>query len=245
MRVFTLIFLLAGAAHADFKRLHAERASATSFLESTWNRFQENYHPTYVLDDDPKTAWVEGVEGDGVGQSLSVSLSALKKARALRLVITPGYQKSKALFAANGAPTSLTVTVQGPAKEPSATTTLTLKPVWGAQTFDVPLSGGLATVTLTIAAVRAGTTYKDTCVSDVQFFVDSDVPYDKRVEEARHAAMLAWKKERFAAAKEFAALPATWPFAATSYDLNVGEPDRKSTRLNSSHRYISRMPSSA
>ncbi len=112
MRTFFCLVLVASAAHADFKRLHAERATATSFLESNWNKYQENYHPTYVLDDDPSTAWVEGAEGDGVGQSLTVKVSALKKANALKLVITPGYQKSKALFAANGTPTQLGLEVR-------------------------------------------------------------------------------------------------------------------------------------
>ena len=79
------VLLFASSAFADFKRLHAERATASSFLESNWNKYQENYHPTYVLDDDAKTAWVEGADGDGVGESLTVQLSALKSAKALRL----------------------------------------------------------------------------------------------------------------------------------------------------------------
>lgn len=218
MRLVLLsVALTASVASADFKRLHAERATATSFLESNWNKYQENYHPTYVLDDDPATAWVEGVDGDGLGQSLTVKVSALNKARALRLVITPGYQKSKALFTANGVPTALEVVVRDAQDTQSGAKVLEVAPKWGSQTFEVPLTGGLASVTITINAVKAGTKYRDTCISDLQLFVDSDVPYDKRVEEAKRAAMLAWKKERLAAAKYFGSLPTTYPFASTSW----------------------------
>lgn len=217
--VFFLLAVTAGVASADFKRLHAERATATSFLESNWNKYQENYHPTYVLDDDPSTAWVEGAEGDGVGQALTVKVSALNKARALRLVITPGYQKSKSLFAANGTPTALEVVVRDAQDKQTASKVLEVAPKWGSQTFDLPLTGGLAEVTITLNAVKAGTKYRDTCISDLQLFVDSDVPYDRRVEDAKRAAMLAWKKERLAAAKYFGSLPVTYPFASTSWTV--------------------------
>ena len=39
-----------------WKQLHSPEAVATSYLKSNWNRFEENYHPNYVLDGDPKTA---------------------------------------------------------------------------------------------------------------------------------------------------------------------------------------------
>ncbi|MDX2013345.1 MAG: hypothetical protein SFW67_24325 [Myxococcaceae bacterium] len=216
-RLLFVCALAAAPALADFKRLHAERATASSFLESNWNKYQENYHPTYVLDDDPKTAWVEGAEGDGVGEALTIPLSALKAARTVKLVITPGYQKSKPLFAANGTPTALSVAVRDLSGTQTGAAELTLKPAWGQQTFEVPVKGGLASVTLTVKAVRAGATYRDTCLSDVQVFVDSDTPYDSRVEEARRQAMARWKAERLAAAKYFASLPKSYPFASARY----------------------------
>ncbi|MDP3233405.1 MAG: hypothetical protein Q8N26_11560 [Myxococcales bacterium] len=222
--------LLAGIAQADFKRLHAERATSSSFLESNWNKYQENYHPTYVLDDDASTAWVEGAEGDGVGESLTVPVSALKAAKALRLVITPGYQKSKGLFAANGTPTALELVVRDANDKVTTTKALAVAAKWGSQTFDVPLTGGLASVTLIVKDVKPGTKYRDTCISDVQLFVDSDVPYDKRVEDAKRVAMVAWKKERLAAAKYFGSLPATYPFVASTYDVKDEAPKVLSKR---------------
>jgi len=222
--------LFGGAAQADFKRLFAERATSSSFLESNWNKYQENYHPTYVLDDDASTAWVEGAEGDGVGESLTVPVSALKSAKGLRLIVTPGYQKSKALFAANGTPTALELVVRDASDKVTLTKVLPVAAKWGAQTFDVPLTGGLASVTLIVKDVKAGTKYRDTCISDVQLFVDSTVPYDRRIEDAKRAAMVGWKKERLAAAKYFGSLPATYPFSSSNYDVKDEAPKVLSRR---------------
>src|SRR5688500_14568552 len=84
-----------------FKPLHSDGATASSYLANNWNKHTENYHPNYVLDDDPKTAWVEGAEGDGVGESVTIPLSALGSARAVRVEVRNGYQKSKDLHTAN------------------------------------------------------------------------------------------------------------------------------------------------
>ncbi|WPB80233.1 hypothetical protein KYC5002_13960 [Archangium violaceum] len=224
MRPLLLTVLLPTLATASgFQRLHAEQASATSFLKSNWNKYEENYHPSYVLDDDPKTAWVEGTEGDGIGESLTIPVSALKSARAIRLVIFNGYQKSKALLNANSAPRQLTVTVRGPGGQESAKTQLTLERKLGPQSFDIPVTGAVADVVLIIDSVHPGSKYKDTCVSDVQVFVDSEVPYNAAVEKGKREALLQWKKERVEAAKYFARLPKTYPFASTRFEEKVDQ----------------------
>jgi hypothetical protein len=219
MRIALLSLLLPCIATAgSFQRLHSEQATATSFLKSNWNKYEENYHPSYVLDDDPKTAWVEGAEGDGLGESLTIPVSNLQSARAVRLVIFNGYQKSKGLLEANAAVKQLTVTVRGPGGRESARKQLTLERKMGPQSFDIPVTGSVADVVLTIDSVHAGSKYRDTCVSDVQIFVDSDVPYNAAVEKGKREAMLRWKKERLAAAKYFASLPKTYPYAATRFE---------------------------
>jgi hypothetical protein len=215
--LLTLLFPCIAAA-GSFQRLHSEQASATSFLKSNWNKYEENYHPSYVLDDDPKTAWVEGAEGDGLGESLTIPVSNLQSARTVRLVIFNGYQKSKGLLEANAAVKQLTVTVRGPSGRESARKQLTLEREMGPQSFDIPMTGSVADIVLTIDSVHPGSKYRDTCVSDVQLFVDSDVPYNAAVEKGKREAMLQWKKERLAAAKYFASLPKTYPYAATRFE---------------------------
>ncbi len=219
MRPFLLLFLMPCIASAGtFQQLHAEQASASSFLKSNWNKYEENYHPSYVLDDDPKTAWVEGAEGDGIGESLTIPLSNLASARAVRVVIFNGYQKSQGLLTANAAPKQLTVTVRGGGERETGRKQLTLERKLGPQSFEIPVTGGVMDVVLTIDSVHAGSKYKDTCISDVQVFVDSQVPYNAAVEKGKREAMLAWKKERLAAAKYFASLPKSYPYAATRFE---------------------------
>ncbi len=224
MRPVLLTVLLPSlAAAGGFQRLHSEQATATSFLKSNWNKYEENYHPSYVLDDDPKTAWVEGAEGDGVGESLTIPVSALKSARAVRLVLFNGYQKSPGLLNANSAPKQLTVTVRAPGGQESVKRQLTLQRKMGPQSFDIPVSGAVADVVLTIDSVHPGSKYKDTCVSDVQVFVDSEVPYNAAVEKGKREALVQWKKERLEAAKYFASLPRSYPFAATRFQVKKEE----------------------
>ncbi|KFE70200.1 NADase-type glycan-binding domain-containing protein [Hyalangium minutum] len=219
MRSLLLTLLLPGVAAAgEFHRLYAEEASASSFLKSNWNKYEENYHPSYVLDDDPKTAWVEGAEGDGIGESLTIPVSDLRSARAIRLVIFNGYQKSSNLLSANAAAKQLTVTVAGPGGQPSAKKQLTLERKMGPQSFDIPVTAGVAEVVLTLDSVHPGSKYRDTCISDVQVFVDSDVPYNPTVEKGKRERMLQWKKGRVATAKYFASLPKTYPYASTQFE---------------------------
>ena len=102
--LFLLASLAMAPAQADFNRLHPRAANASSYLRSNWNRFTENYHPNYVLDDNPATAWVEGDAGNGEGAVLRLPVSALQTARSVKLRVRNGYQKSDNLLVANAAP---------------------------------------------------------------------------------------------------------------------------------------------
>src|SRR5512143_3727607 len=110
-RLIVLLALIPSVAAADptERRLHADQVSASSFLWNDWNRFQENYHPLYVSDDDPKTAWVEGVEGNGAGEWLRLRVTEMDGATQVRLHVRNGYQKSASLFAANARPKDVTI----------------------------------------------------------------------------------------------------------------------------------------
>jgi hypothetical protein len=222
------------AAPARWKPLRSASASATSFLQNDWNRFQENYHPNYVLDENPATAWVEGAEGQGEGESITLPLSALSSARALRLRIWNGFQKSRALAARNSAPRRVTLAVLDGAGVEVATEEAELTRAWGPQAvvIDVPPARSVAAVRLTVRSVYPGTRYKDTCISDVLVDVDSDVPYNAAAEEGKRAALHGWVDGRKAVAAYFAARPPEFPFAFTSYvgkaaPFDPGELDRR------------------
>ena len=211
-----------------FRPLRSASATATSFLQNNWNSYQENYHPSYVLDENPATAWVEGAQGYGEGQSLTIPLSPLTSARALRLRIWNGYQKSRDLFAKNSMPRRIRVTVLDPTGGEVTSRESELQRAWGPQTvvLDIPPKRGLSAVRLSIVSVYPGTKYKDTCISDVLVDVDSEVPHNAAAENAKLAALKAWIAERKKTAAYFAAKPAEFPFAFTHFSATSEEFDR-------------------
>jgi hypothetical protein len=213
-----LIALLAAApALADYKRLYAEEAEASSFLKSNWNKYNENYHPSYILDDDPKTAWVEGVSGVGQGQHVEWTVSTIDQVRSVKLRIRNGYQKRKGLLKANGAPSRLEVELFDAKGKKTGGGAWDLKRKMGWQEKVFPVKGGFAKVKLTIAAVKRGTKYQDTCISDAQVLVDADVRYAASVEKRKREKLETWIKERKKTAAYFASLPKQYPFASTHF----------------------------
>ncbi len=208
-----------GQAKHDWKPLRSADASATSFLQNDWSRYQENYHPNYVLDENPATAWVEGVKGFGERQEITIPLSLVRNARALRLRIWNGYQKSMHLWTKNAMPSAVEITVLGPEEEPVVTVSRTLTRTWGPQevVVDLPPHRAVTSVLLTIEGVYQGQKFDDTCISDILLDVDSDGPYNAAAENAKHDALLAWVARRKEAAAYFASKPPEFPFAFTKY----------------------------
>ena len=213
------IFLSLQPARAEPKRLYVERSEASSFLMNNWNKYQENYHPNYAFDDNPETAWVEGVDGDGVGERLNWEVSSLKTAREVVLQIWNGYQKTGKLFEANSMPKDVEITVFSSGRRVVARQKFELKKVQGSQklTIDLPKESGLDEIQLKVLSTFPGKTYKDTCISDIQVFVDSKVPYNQAVEFAKRDTLKEWVKHRLDDAKYFATLPKDYPFSSSVF----------------------------
>ena len=87
------------AGPARERRLHLVSAEASSYLVNDWNRFQENYLPLYVGDDDPHTAW--SLKTEGIGEWLRMHVTPMQEATHVRMKVRNGFQKSQKLFAAN------------------------------------------------------------------------------------------------------------------------------------------------
>ena len=221
MLALLLSTVLCTPAHAegpDWKVLRQTEVQASSFLHSNWNKYSENYHPNYVADENPRTAWVEGVPGNGEGESILLPTHIISGARAVRLRIRNGYQKSEGLLKANAAPKDVRIAVLF-ADEEVAHTSVSLERKMGWQEVVVPLpeGKGLSAVSLRVDSVHPGSKYKDTCISDIVVEADTDVPYRPAIEAARLQKLLAWTQERKKTAAYFASLPATYPFASTAF----------------------------
>lgn len=204
---------LQGASAGELRPIYPRQVTATSMLRSDWNKYEENYHPNYVADDNPATAWVEGVEGDGAYERLRLELSSIPKARALHVSIRNGYQKSDKLLEANAAPEKVRVTLfNGPTFV--SETEATLRRTMGWQEIIVPVEGGRTfnAVQIVPQTVHPGSKYADLCISDVSLRLDSDQPYRAAVENANRQAVLAWIAGRQQQAALNASKPARYPF---------------------------------
>ena len=220
-----------GKPHGIERRLHSDNIDASSFLWNDWNKFVENYHPNYVADDDPKTAWVEGDKASGAGEWLRIQVTPLDKTTRVRLRVRNGYQKSKDLWKANARAKAVTVRLL-----PSKTerrVTLADAEGWQEVVVDQP-SGPLRTIELAIGSVYEGARYADLCISDVQVLATSETPDNPAFEKSKLANLMGWRGARIAASQVFSAKKVALPIypayevkKATSTGDGIG-PDRAS-----------------
>lgn len=184
------------------RRLFSDAIEASSFLWNDWNRFQENYHPNYIADDDAVTGWVEGAENSGAGSWVRIAVTPLPGTTKVRLKIRNGYQKSAALFKANARAKSVTIKLLPSGK----TQQVDLADKQGWQEVSVEQPGGeLRGVELAIGSVYEGTKYADLVISDVQVFATSTTRDNPTFEKSKRQSLLDWRKARMAAAKLFKA----------------------------------------
>jgi hypothetical protein len=232
MRTFALIVLVVcgsgvAAAAPTERRLHSDNIDASSFLWNDWNKFVENYHPNYVADDDPVTAWVEGAKGSGAGEWLRIWVTPLDKTTKIRVRVRNGYQKSKDLWKANARAKEVTLRLVPSKLEKQVT--LTDTDGWQELAIDQP-SGPVRAVELAVRSVYEGTKYADLCISDVQVFATSDTPDNPAFEKSKRDALMAWRASRIAAAKAFSGkkldLPLYPAYVTTVADAAVPSDDR-------------------
>jgi hypothetical protein len=198
----------AQAAGPTERRLHSDQVEASSFLWNDWNRFQENYHPNYVADDDPRTAWTEGAATSGAGEWLRVRTTELAGTTRVRLRLRNGYQKSARLFRANARAREVTIKLL-----PGGVTrelVLADQQGWQEIALEQP-AGPLAGVEIAVRSVHEGTKYTDLCISDVQVFATSTARENPAFEKGKRKELLAWKAARVKAARLFRGKPADVP----------------------------------
>ena len=192
------------------RRLHVAAAEASSYLVNDWNRFQENYLPLYVGDDDPRTAW--NLKTAGIGEWIRLHVTPMQGATKVRLRVRDGFQKSPKLFAANSRLRQVRVVLLPSNKVITVDLADTIG--WQEVAVDQP-PGPLDGVELHIESVYPGKKYDDACLSDVQVYVTATTPDNPAYEKQHFDKILTWKKERAEAAALFkTALGKTLPVAA-------------------------------
>ena len=215
--MFVLSLLTTLALATEYQQLHSDRAEATSFLKSSWNKYNENYHPNYVLDNNPATAWVEGVAGNGEGERILIPISSVAKIKSIKLRIRNGYQKSPKLLMANAAPNDIQIDVTNRNGQMLGQHNVALTKTMGWQEIIIPIDSeqSAQVVSLKVLSTHAGNKYKDTCISDIEILVFSETPYNEQAELLKKSNLEQWTKERLKQAVYFANQPKQYPFSET------------------------------
>lgn len=154
--------------------------TATSWLPSD----RRDYFPENLIDNDPSTAWVEGVKGDGRGEKVTLhaspSFSIIHAGFLLveRIGIVNGFAANRDLFSANNRVKKLKVGYStckpcsdelGPVEAEPLVFDLEDSMEMQFLRFAKPLP--VSNLTVEILEVFKGAKYDDTCISELQLFV--------------------------------------------------------------------------
>lgn len=238
-----LMLLVGGAEAGEFKRLGTHTAEASSWHTSDKGRFVGDHHPTFAVDDDRETAWVEGVEGDGAGQTLTIPVSRLRSARRLQLKIRNGNQRSEKSLENNPAPKTVVVrTLMGDRTQTREEITLERTKGWQVVEITVDDEKGFDAVSLEIRSVHPGRSGR-AAITDVQVFVDSSVAHDPELEERRSQV----REDRLKRLKDMGSylgsIAESGPFAFEQYSTSSEEltPKRAAAALEAARENLARM----
>jgi|GEM_PF-1523920 len=119
------------------------------------------YVPENATDGNRQTAWVEGIDGDGIGEWIQLSTPDGSEYFISSITISPGYQKSDDIRTRNGEPTKVKMEIAD-----GSYMDITLDPTKPdtTVTFNAVKT---SSVKLTIEEVKPGTKYSDTAITEV------------------------------------------------------------------------------
>lgn len=138
---------------------HVELVMASSSL----SEYDMTHSPERLCDGELSSAWVEGAEGQGIGESVTFCFD--ETCVVTGFLIHGGYQKSRDLYQKNSRPARLRVFIPGYEEA-----IYLLGDEFGVQ--DIPLEVPVETkeITFIIEDVYAGSKYEDTVISELTFY---------------------------------------------------------------------------
>lgn len=146
--------------------INVPTVSASSTLSSPNN----SYDPIRAYDFNPLTAWSEGVDGYGVGETYTMRFNDKEADVTMtHLVIINGYIKSKETWEENGRVKKIGIYVDGAfIREAELEDVMMVQRV---PIGEIPINSGFSKeVTIEILDVYPGSEYEDTCISEM--FID-------------------------------------------------------------------------
>lgn len=137
-----------------------ELAEWTIEVSSRLNGKQANAYGPGNLADGPETAWVEGAEGNGIGERVRISQAGgSQKMKFQKILIWNGYQKSAKTFDENARVRELRLTW------PGGTHVVELQDKTGEQIIRLPSPLNVPWIQFEIMSVYPGSKYQDTALS--------------------------------------------------------------------------------
>lgn len=119
--------------------------------------------PERVIDGKLLTAWVEGVTGQGIGESITLEFDSNYTINGF--VTDAGFQKSEELYKKNSRPSQLKVSfTDGTSK------TYYLDDINGEQDFKLESPVVSNNITFTIVSVYSGSKFEDTVISEISLY---------------------------------------------------------------------------
>ena len=153
--------------------LSDEEVGGFSFDDRTSNHAHIIYHPINMFDGNPATAWTEGVDGPGDGAVLRMVFDQ-DSLYMDEIRIAAGYFKP-GLYEPNGRVRQLTIAFfeRDDASAPVLEHAATLEDVEEVQAISLLEPVQVRAMELRIDSVYPGSRYEDTCISELEFFLDS------------------------------------------------------------------------
>ena len=116
-----------------------------------------------LIDGDLTTAWVEGVNGQGVGQYLTFIFK--NKGLLSNIAIHNGYQKTEDTYNKNSRPKEITITFGDDISK-----SYTLDDILGEQVIELEDPVETDKLTIVIDSVYPGYKFEDTAISEIKFY---------------------------------------------------------------------------
>mgnify|MGYP003290453510 CR=1 FL=1 len=121
------------------------------------------HSPERVIDGSFSTAWVEGTEGQGLGETITVHFDDKYLISGVR--INSGYQKSTELFEKNSRPSKLIFTFSDGSNQ-----ICELKDISENQVIELKIPVKTESISFTILSVYSGSKYEDTAISEIYIY---------------------------------------------------------------------------
>ncbi len=130
---------------------------------SSLSEYGMTHFPEYSIDNDVTTGWVEGVEGQGEGESLEFVFDNIYLVNGIN--IRAGYHKSESLFEKNSKPALIKIVFSDGSYQEYE-----LKESFSNQKINFTQAKETTSITIVIESVYPGSEFEDTVISEIELY---------------------------------------------------------------------------